>query len=79
MKAYDRRKYKLEYFEGLKLAKQDFPLCSGDEVRIKNLIKERYKYKKQCEWNHDIAGMYLNKGYIDYFYSELRKIKYQNI
>ena len=45
MKAYDRKKIKFEYFEGVKLAKQDFPLCSGDEGRIKNLIKEKIKYQ----------------------------------
>ena len=45
MKAYDRKKFKFEYFEGVKLAKQDFPLCSSDEGRIKNLIKEKIKYQ----------------------------------
>ena len=65
-------KEKYNFFEGIRLAKEDFSWCAGNKEKIKWCISTRKAMKDLCISRKDKNGVSFQNGYL-YFFNKKNK------
>ena len=62
---------KINYFQGYKMAREDFIWCKGNPDRIKQCVESRKKLKQLSMKRKNYKNVSFHNGYLKYFQKRL--------